>query len=197
MTENRANDSPRDNSAWNRDRFSAWDSDERALRAARTEARESLEETIDSIHRIDESAMTALRIDLLIAGLSLTAASSFQYTWQLINELTVLGFVGVSLSAVVAVVTTLGSKYPTGVSAEYIDEFQRSSWSEREWNEWMVREYCLWLSEANEMVEGEARGLFYTQTLLGAGLLLLIGGIVFGTAGVVEPIPMLEPIPDT
>lgn len=176
-------DSLRDGPTWHGDRFPAWDSDESALRAARTEARESLEETIKSIRRIDESAMRTLRLDLVIIGLTLTVASSFQLTSRLVNGLTILGFVAVSLSALVAVVTTLGPDYPTGVSEDYLQDFQQGSWSEREWNEWMLCEYSQWLSDANQMVNGEARVLFYAKTLLGAGMVLLIVGIVLGTVG--------------
>jgi len=164
--------------AWRGDRFPSWDSDDGALRAARDEARESLEETLDSIRRIDEAAMTTLRIDLVILGLSVTAASSFSSASAFVNGATILGFAAVTLSTVVAVGTTIGSEYPTGVSEEYLQEFQQVSWSEREWNAWMVREYSRWLSDANEMVNGDARALLYTRLLLGSGILLLIAGIV-------------------
>lgn len=179
-------DAWRDDPEWHRDRFPAWDSDESALRAARTEARESLEETIGSIRRIDESATKTLRIDLVVLGLSVTAISSFPSTSIMINVLTILGFTAVCFSAVVAVVPTLGSDYPTGVSEEYVEEFQRASWSEREWNEWMLREYGDWLSEANEMVDGDARALLYAQLSLGVGLLALISGITLGVTGILN-----------
>jgi hypothetical protein len=178
-----ADDSRRDDPAWHHDDFASWDTDERALRAARNEARESLAETLDSIRQIDDAATKTLRIDLVILGLSLTAVPSLQVGLHFVNELTVLGFVVVSLSALVAVVTTLGSDYPTGVSEEYVEELRRASWSEREWNAWMVREYSEWLSEANEMADGDARALLYAQILMGAGLLSLVSGIVFAEGG--------------
>lgn len=130
--------------------------------------------------------MRTLRIDLVIIGLSLTATSSFRSTARLVNELTVLGFVAVGLSAVVAVVPTLGSNYPTGVGEEYVKEFQRASWTEHEWNEWMVREYSDWLSEANKMADGNARALLCAQLCLGVGLLALISGIVVGVTGFLD-----------
>ncbi|WP_276299147.1 hypothetical protein [Halorussus lipolyticus] len=184
----RTTDAERDDPEWNRDRFPAWDSEEGALRAARSEARESLAETIRAIRRIDQSAMRTLRIDLVILGLSLTVASSFQSVSRLVNELTVSGFVAIGLSTIVAIVTTLGTGYPTGVSEEYVAEFQRASWTEREWNEWMVREYSEWLSEANEMLNAEAQVLFYTKALLGAGLVLLMLGVVSGIVGFTDAI---------
>jgi len=173
----------RDDPEWHGDRFPAWDSEESALRAARTEARESLSETIDAIRRTEESAMRMLRIDLVILGLWLTAASSFQFTTEFINVFTVLGFVAVLLSAVVAVVATFGSERPTGVSEAYLTEFQEASWSEHEWNEWMLREYGQWLAEANEIADGDARALLYAQLCLGVGLLALISGITLGVTG--------------
>lgn len=188
MTDDRdaADDTDRDGPEWHADRFPAWDSDESALRAARTEARESLDETIDAIRRTEESAMRTLRIDLVILGLSLTAASSLRFTARLVNGLTTLGFVVVVLSALVAVVVTLGSDYPTGVSEAYVEEFQRASWSEREWNGWMLREYSEWLSEAERIATGEARLLFYARSLLGVGLLSLVVGATLGLAGVFD-----------
>ncbi|MFC7081730.1 hypothetical protein [Halorussus caseinilyticus] len=74
------------------------------------------------------------------------------------------------------------------VSEEYVAEFQRASWTEREWNEWMLREYSNWLSEANEMVRGETRVLFYAKALLGAGLVLLMLGVASGIVGFTDPI---------
>lgn len=179
-------DTRRDDSAWHRDGFPTWDTDERALRAARNEARESLAETIDSIRRIDDAATKTLRIDLVVLGLSLTAVSALGPTPKLVNELTLSGFAAISLSALVAVVATFGFDYPTGVSEEYIEEFQRVSWSEREWNAWMVQEYSTWLSEANEVADGNARVLLYSQALLAAGLFLLVLGMVVRTAGSVS-----------
>ena len=179
-----ADDSWRDDPEWHHDRFPAGDSDESALRTARTEARESLVETIRSIRRVEESAMKTLRIDLLLVGLSLTAVSSFRPTAGFVNGLTIVGFVVVGLSALVAVVPTLSSEYPTGVSEAYVEEFQQASWSEREWNAWMLREYSGWLSDANEMAAGGARLLFYAQVLLGFGLLSLILGAALGVSGV-------------
>ncbi|WP_128476713.1 hypothetical protein [Halorussus pelagicus] len=176
----------RDDPEWHGDRFPSWDSDESALRAARTEARESLSETIDAIRCTEESAMRMLRIDLVILSLSLTAASSFQFTTQFVNGLTVLGFVSVVFSAVVAVVATFGSEQPTGVSEAYLREFQQASWSEREWNEWMLREYSEWLAEANEIADGDARALLYAQLCLGVGLLALISGVTVGATGLLD-----------
>lgn len=183
-----SDDPERTDPEWNHDRFPAWDSEEGALRAARTEARESLAETIDAIRRIDQSAMRTLRIDLVILGLSVTAASSFRSASRLVNELTISGFAAIGLSTIVAIVTTLGTGYPTGVGEEYVVEFQRASWTEREWNEWMLREYSEWLSEANEMVNAEAQVLFYTKALLGAGLALLMVGVVSGIVGFTDAI---------
>lgn len=90
------------------------------------------------------------------------------------------------LSAVIAVVPTLGSDYPTGVSKEYVEEFQQASWSEREWNEWMLREYRDWLSETNNMADGDARALLYAQLCLGVGLLALISGVTLGVTGFLD-----------
>jgi hypothetical protein len=190
MTENpdAPNDSQRDEPEWNRNQFSAWDSEEGALRAARTEARESLAETIDAIRRIDQSAMRTLRIDLVILGLAVTAASSSQFTTRFVNGLTILGFVGVMLSAVVAVVATSGSERPTGVSEAYLNEFQQASWTEREWNEWMLQEYGRWLAEANETADGDARALLYAQLCLGVGLIALVSGVTLGVTGLLDSV---------
>jgi hypothetical protein len=120
---------------WHHDGFAAWDSDEGSLRAARIEAHHSLEKTISFIEQINDSALKTLRTDLMIIGLSLTTVSSFQSTSRLVNVLTIFGFVSVTLSTGVAVLTTIGSEYPTGVSEDYVEDFQRASWSEHEWNE--------------------------------------------------------------
>lgn len=188
MTEDAADDPVVDNSEWHGNRFPAWDSDESALRAARNEARESLVETIDAIRRIDESATKTLRIDVVILGLTSTAGSSLGFTTRFVNELTVLGVITVGVSTVFAVATMLGSDYPTGVSEDYLKDFQQASWSEREWNEWMLREYSKWLSEANEMADADARVLLYSRVCLGIGLFALLLGITSGATGLVGPL---------
>ena len=172
---------------WNRGQFPAWNSELGALETARQEGRESLTQTISSIDRIDETAMVTLRIDLVIIGLALTAVSSFPSTLQFTNALSTVGFACLSGSALMAIVTTMGSDYPTGVSEDYLQEVQHASWTTREWNEWMVREYSRWLADANEMENGDAQALFITQLLLVIGLILLIAGILAGVSGIMEP----------
>lgn len=170
-------------SQWNENRFPAWDSEADALSAARIDARQSLDQTILMIRDIDETAITTLRIDLIILGLVLTAVTSVPATLRLGNVVSILGFLSLLFSALLALITNIGSSYPTGVSAAYLSEFRVSSWTEREWNEWMIREYESWLADARQMASGDARALFYTQLTLALGILLLVAGILLGVTG--------------
>ncbi|SDD46549.1 hypothetical protein [Natrinema hispanicum] len=181
-----------DDLQWNQTSFSAWDSDEEALRAARKDARESLDQTISLIHDIDETAMVTLRLDLLILGLILTAITSVPSTLRLANLASIFGISCIILSAIVALLTNVGSDYQTGISGDYLREFQEASWTEREWNEWMIREYSSWLEDAREMASGDARALLITQLLLGLGFLSLFFGIGLGASETLEPIGMFQ-----
>ncbi|MFB6141575.1 MAG: hypothetical protein ABEJ26_14205 [Halosimplex sp.] len=174
---------PASRSEWNENSFPAWDSEADALNVARADARRSLDQTIRTIRDIDETAMSTLRIDLVIIGLVLTAVTSVPATLRLGNLVSVFGFVSLLASALLALVTNVGSSYPTGVSADYLREFRASSWTEREWNEWMIREYESWLADASQMADGDARALFYTQLTLASGIVLLIVGILLGVTG--------------
>ncbi|QLH81930.1 hypothetical protein [Halosimplex pelagicum] len=136
--------------------------------------------------------MSTLRIDLIIIGLVLTAVTSVPATLRLGNVVSILGFVSILGSALLALVTNIGSNYPTGVSADYLREFQASSWSEREWNEWMIREYESWLADTSQMADGDARALFYTQLTLALGIVLLVAGIVLGVTGRPPVDPLVE-----
>ncbi|WP_436931033.1 hypothetical protein [Halosimplex halobium] len=177
---------------WNENSFPAWNSEEDALNVARTDARQSLDQTIHTIRDIDETAMSTLRIDLIIIGLVLTAVTSVPATLRLGNVVSILGFVSILGSALLALVTNIGSNYPTGVSADYLREFRASSWSEREWNEWMIREYESWLADASQMADGDARALFYTQLTLALGIVLLVAGILLGVTGRPPMDPLVE-----
>jgi hypothetical protein len=52
----------------------------------------------------------------------------------------------------------------------------------------MLCEYSFWLSEVNQMADGDAQALLYTQLLLGVGILFLIVGVVLGIIGFVHPV---------
>lgn len=173
---------------WNNNRFPAWNSDDEALRAARDDARASLDQTISQIEQIDQTALVTLRISLIITGLILTAVTSVPATFRLGNWISIAGFCLVVLSAAASLVTNMGSDYPTGIGADYLEDFQRASWEQYEWNEWMVREHATWLEDAQEMATGNARALFITQLLLGLGLGLLIIGLLLGGMDLVQPV---------
>lgn len=149
--------------------FPGWDSDDEVLRIARRDAQASLNQTISSIQDIDETAMIIFRFDLLILGLILTAITSVPTTLELGNWISVLGFCSIIVSSVAALLTNIGSDYPTGISDDYLRELQSASWTELEWNGWMIREYESWLADAGEMASGDAKALFITQILLGLG----------------------------
>ncbi|MFC4247421.1 hypothetical protein ACFOZ7_10490 [Natribaculum luteum] len=64
--------------------------------------------------------MTTLKIDLIVVGLILTAVTSFPTTLRLANVVSVAGFCLIVLSSGLALVTNVGSDYPTGISRDYL-----------------------------------------------------------------------------
>jgi len=157
-----------------------------AIILAHKNAETSLEQTIDAIQDIDETAMVTLRIDLIIIGLILTGATSFPSILRFGNWLSILGFISIIISAGSALITNIGSDYPTGVSKEYLEDLENASWTEKEWSEWMVSEHKSWLEDAGEMASGDAMLLAITQLLLGVGAILLISGVAVGAFGIME-----------
>lgn len=187
-------DSDDEDVSWNQDRFPAWNSDSEALNAAKTEAQRSLNQTITSIQNIDDTAVSLFRINLVLISLVLTGVSSFSASLRFANLVSIIGFGFLVLSSFAAVITNMGSDYPTGISGDHLRELQDAAWTEVEWNEWMIREYQAWLADANQMAEGDARALFITQVLLGGGILLLIIGVVVGLFGLMDPLPSIQPV---
>lgn len=161
--------------------------DPAALWAIRTEARDSLDVTIESIEAKDDKALSTVRINLVFVGFALTATSSVQSSLQFANWLTLLGLGSMLVSTVLGIATYSGTDYTPGVHPAFLRETRRSPYSEREWLGWINDRYESWLSEALEGNRDEATLLYWTHLAQAVGVVLLVLGFVAGVVGVSTP----------
>lgn len=155
------------------------------MRAARIEARDSLETTINAIEAKDDKALATVRINLVLVGVPVTVVSSFPSALRFVNWLTLLGFASLVASTGLGILTYSGTDYPPGVSPAYVRDVKQAPYSESEWFRWMTAQYEQWLRETLETDEVEAMFLQWTHVLQAAGMLLLVIGFVAGVVGTV------------
>lgn len=161
--------------------------DAAALWAIRTEARDSLDATIESIEAKDDKALSTVRINLVFVGFALTATSSVQSSLQFANWLTLLGFGSMLVSTVLGIATYSGTDYTPGIHPAFLRETRQSAYSEREWLGWMNDRYESWLNEALAGNRDEATILYWTHLTQAIGVVLLVLGFVAGVVGVSPP----------
>lgn len=161
-----------------------------ALEAAQSEARKSLDRTIDAIEQKDDKAMRTVRISLVLFGFAVTAVSSVPTVAQLANWVTVSGFGCLVLSTGVGIATYTGTDYPSGVGSSHMEDVQDAAWTEGEWRSFMALEYEEWLRDTSQLDSGEGQWLFVTHALQALGLLLTLCGI-FVAAHVLDPVSIL------
>jgi len=160
--------------------------DTETLRAARREARDSLDKTIDAIEEKDDKAISTVRLNLVLIGITITAASSLPTSLRYANWFTILGFCSLTVSTFIGMWAYSYTDYSPGVTADYIVELDEAQYTESEWLLWMNERYQQWLRTATRSDSAEATQLGRTHLLQILGVALLILGSVAGLYGM-EP----------
>lgn len=161
--------------------------DPAALWAIRTEARDSLETTIEAIEEKDDKALSTVRINLVFVGVSLTAVSTFPAAAQYANWAVLLGLGSLLASTGLGIVTYMGTDCPTGVGPGYLADARAAGYSESEWLHWMTARYEDWTAEAMTADQAEATVLQWAHLAQAVGILLLTVGL---SSGVVDVAPL-------
>jgi hypothetical protein len=164
--------------------------DPETLRAARREARDSLDKTIDAIEEKDDKAISTVRLNLVLIGIAITGASYLPSSLQYANWFTIVGFCCLTVSTFIGMWAYTYTDYSPGVTADYIAELDKERYTEVEWLLWMNQRYQKWLRTATRSDSAEATQLGRTHLLQILGVALLIVGAVAGLYGM-EPAPVV------
>lgn len=164
------------------------------LRAARDEARDSLDKTIEAIEEKDDKAISTVRLSLVLIGLAITAASSVPSSLHYANWITIVGFLLLLCSTFVGIRTYTYTDYTPGVTSDYIEELDYEHYTEEEWLRWMNQRYQQWIKTAVRSDSIEATHLGRTHVLQIVAVALLILGAIAGLYGM-ERAPVIPSEP--
>jgi len=167
------------------DQLSGFQTDDiQTLRESNQEARSSLNKRIEAIEEKDDKAISTVRINLILIGLVVTAATSVPSSIHFANWCTIIGFVLLVGSTVVGIWAYMYTNYTPGITSDYLEEIESATYSEREWLQWMNQRYQIWLRSAASTESDEATLLGRTHYLQIGAILLLILGVILGLYGV-------------
>lgn len=158
-----------------------------ALRAARTEARETLDQQLTVLREIDDKAMRTVRINVLLLGVGATAAAVApeevpQSVWVY------AGGVSLLVSMLSATATYTVSNPEVGVGPEYLEDVRTEAYSEAGWQETVIAGYQEWVGDLAAEIEQNAALLEVSLYALALGL------VCFGAAVVQAPESGLIPL---
>lgn len=170
--------------------------DVEALRAVRDEARDSLNKTIEAIEEKDDKAISTVRLNLLLIGIVITAASSLPSSLHYANWFTLTGVLLLTISTFIGMWAYTYTDYTPGITSDYIEELERERYTEQEWLRWMNQRYQQWIQTATRSESIEATKLGRTHVLQIIGVALLILGATAGLYGM-ERAPIVPSEPPT
>ncbi|WP_238392084.1 hypothetical protein [Halorussus amylolyticus] len=121
--------------------------------------------------------MQTMRITFLVFGL-LVSSSTLPRARQFINVFTIAGVVALLLTILLGLLTYSASDPDFGAGPNYLLDVRRGSYDEAEWFAVLVHGYENWIREMEELNDGNARLLTYTQSFLGGGITLTAFGVL-------------------
>jgi hypothetical protein len=153
-----------------------------ALRITYEGARTVLDAQLQRITDIDDKAATVLRIDSLLLGLLVTAATLItrvrgQQLAEFVNPLTAIGVGLIVVSLLAAIVTYTISETVSGVGPDGIER----RYTEREWLVLLNRSAAAWMRENERANRRNARAMNASPYALGVGVALVVLGIALST----------------
>lgn len=142
-----------------------------SLYVAQDEARAVLDHQIQMFSDVDDKAAITFRLNAILLGLILTAASFVSQSEILelaiyINPFTVSAVIALIVSFVFAVMTFMGTEISTGVGPTGISRLMENRYTETEWLILLLRSEGEWM-QANEARQSRnADYLFYSHGTL-------------------------------
>ncbi|WP_147302048.1 hypothetical protein [Haloferax sp. Atlit-4N] len=156
------------------------------LRAAVKEARSSLDKRIEAIEEKDNMAISTVRLNFLLIGLSFTIASVVPSSLWYLNWLTIIGYLSLFCSTFIGIRAYMYTDYTPGVKAFHLEEISSAEYTNVEWLQWMNQEYTSWIRtvKKSERIEATRIGRTHLFQFVAVGLLLI--GAIAGFYGM-EP----------
>lgn len=160
-----------------------------SLYVAQDEARTVLDHQIQMFSNVDEKAAITFRLNAILLGLILTAASFVRQSQILelilyINPLTILAVIALIVSFTFSVVTFMGTEISTGLAPTGINRLMENRYTETEWLILLLRSEGEWM-QANEA--RQSRNATYLVISHGTLIIAVVGaflGIVYPHVGV-------------
>lgn len=155
--------------------------DVEALRRTADEARSVLDHQIRTFNDVDNKAAGTFRIEAILLGLLLTAASFATRSDTItlsdhVNEFSIVGVILLELSFVLAITVYTTTKVQTGLGPSSIQRLIDTKYDEREWLILLLRSSKEWM-QFNQRQQTINGGLL---TLSHVALILAIVSITIG-----------------
>lgn len=158
--------------------------DVESLYVAQEEARTVLDHQIQMFSNVDDKAAITFRLDAILLGLILTAASFVSQSEILdltlyINPLTVIAIIALIVSFVFAVVTFMGTEISTGLAPTGINRLMENRYTETEWLILLLRSEGEWMRANEARQSRNATYLFISHGALILAVVTAFLGIAF------------------
>ena len=157
-----------------------------ALRATQSEVRAVLDHQIATFDDVDTKATRTFRLNAVLLGLLVTAASFVAKAevvdvGPFVNGFTVGGIVLLTASFVAAVITYTRSNVETGVGPNDVDRLIEERYSETEWLLLLLRSEAAWMRKNDRR-----------QSINGLLLSVSLGALVLGVVALFAGIAVLN-----
>ena len=154
-----------------------------ALRVTQDEARTVIDHQIQTFNDVDNKAAKTSRLNGLLLGLILTAASFLAQTSAFdvapyVNNFTIGGVILLIVSFIFAIVTYTTTNIETGVGPKDIRRLVDRKYSEKEWLILLLRSEAAWMekNEKRQTINGSLLTVSHTTLIL--AIILIAGGVV-------------------
>lgn len=153
------------------------------LRTACSEARHTMDQQIEKIHREDQKAVKIFRVNLLILGVLISGFSISVQSPEIspnsfVNAHTTIGLFTMILSTLIAAMAYTSSNFEMGVKPEVIEkarEMENGAFYDR-----LTEEYSTWVRSNKGVHEFNAVAITLAMIFATSGLILFMGGFYIG-----------------
>ncbi|SFR41955.1 hypothetical protein SAMN04487947_1205 [Halogeometricum rufum] len=155
------------------------------LEAACREARHTMDQQIEKIHREDQKAVGIFRLNLLVLGilssaLSLSIRTDAIATSHFLNAHTALGALALLGSSVVAAMAYTSSSFEMGIDLSRVEADGNSDKTYKGFYEKLHAEYCDWVTHNQKVHQFNSYAITWAMAIAIAGIVFFAGGIVVG-----------------
>ena len=155
------------------------------LRVACNEARRTLDQQIEKIHKEDQKAVGIFRLNLLVlgilsSGVSLSIRTDTISASNFVNAHVAIGASSLILSTVLAAMTYTSSSFSMGIKPGPVTQAANDGYESGEFLNTLSSEYSNWLEYNQKVHKFNANSIVWAMIFAVAGLVFFIGGIAIG-----------------